>query len=1020
MKYVYRVAIPLLVFFELGAQAAIFSQEKSIHHPIVSIQFSGGSNDDRSLALLASGLKVNEIYYPEKKDVYISAIKLTDRFSQVSINDSFIDSGIVLLVTLDPWPKVIRHQGLGSQNIPPVLAKEFRRLSIDRPLGDLELEKRRQELIKFGADHGYPNMQLSFSRSRTLTEVDWNLDLGAPNQINEIKIQGLDGHPLLLKIETLVNDRDAKDLWSETLQSRLSQKLEKLLLSERYFQSSFSFLYNERGQLEIQFELGPQTAILYRGELLGSWVGTKSLEEILGLTTLNASINDLLDVAKFRLEKYYKDQGYLQVQVVGTLEKNERLVNRPSQELRLDVTKGSLFRIGSQSYRGNIAFSRDILEASLVEPIPTRKPQNPLEQIKTLQSQLISFYDSQGYFDITVFPQIELDSANSRVNISWIIDEGKKQESQQFELDFAKGLPLTPDYLKSSLSLLIKNESTDEDFVTADRPLMEGRKGRYEATARKEKEINLTLYVDKPIPVSQTILSEVLKDLRFKLARAGFKNPQVIVDVEDQRVKFSVPSQPFDSINRIIIRGLDITKASTVLKQLKVQSGSPVDPQQFIASQINLSLLNAFDQIDFDSLDRIDPQKETWSRGDILLNLEEKGRWDYTAGLGYDRSQGYYVIGGIQRNNINGQGRTLNLDIRAGDNTLRNPTLRKWFPTGQGQNNRSIDSYALGYTDPSPGFIRDWFDHQVIWRNQGAYIEESQAAYFARRRIFTSEFEWRIDDLQLRLGERFERTDFNPQSYQINLADFLLEVARTNKQTYTISAPYLIATIDQRDRPIDPTRGFYFSSRFDLATQMTGTSRDSSFLKIDLRAQWNVPIGFAARYGVFMMSGRLGIAKPTASVVELPLSERFYGGGPNSVRGVGSDLLGPIVNVQLRDTQGQPLAGSYQYVPTGGEVLGFASMEYRFPIWGQNIWAEIFLDSGQVYSKLNPGPRSSNDPAPFPSWRTTVGVGLIFKIGIPIKIEFAQDWKRLLKQYRTPLEIQTELRGVLVSAGYQF
>jgi len=73
-----------------------------------------------------------------------------------------------------------------------------------------------------------------------------------------------------------------------------------------------------------------------------------------------------------------------------------------------------------------------------------------------------------------------------------------------------------------------------------------------------------------------------------------------------------------------------------------------------------------------------------------------------------------------------------------------------------------------------------------------------------------------------------------------------------------------------------------------------------------------------------------------------------------------------------------------------------------------------------VYSKLNPGPRSSRDPAPFPSWRTTVGVGLIFKIGIPLKIEYAQDLKKLLNQYRTPIEIQTELKGVLVSAGYQF
>ncbi len=1020
MKHISKALIPLLVLLDLGTQAVIFSQERPLSQTIVSIQFSGGSNDDRTLATLASGLKINELYYPEKKGTYVSAIQLTDRFKQVDIQASPIESGITLLVALEPWPPILRHQGLSSRDIHPTLAKEFRRLPVDRAIGDFELEKWRQELIRLGLEHGYPNLQLSFVRSKVSSDVDWNLDLGRPNRIQKIIIQGLETHPIQKKIEASLNARNFEDLWSETLRSRLSQKLEKVFLGEQYFQSSFGFSYQDSGLLILQVELGPRTEIRYQGEFLGPWVGTKSLEEILGLTTLNSPNNDLVDVAKFRLEKYYKDQGYLQVQAVCTLEKKEGSSNPVIQLLRLKVTKGSLFTIGSQTYQGNVAFSKSAIEASLAEVIPAKKSKDPLEVIKTLQSRIISFYDAQGYFDIKLFPQADLDIASSKVNVSWIIEEGKKRESKQFELDYAKGLPLTPDYLKSSLSLLIKYQASDEDSIAADRPLMEDRKGRYQATASREKDINLTLYLDQPIPVSKALLSEVVTDLRFKLARAGFKNPLVNIDVEDRQVRFSIPSQPFDTVNRIIIRGLDITRANTVLKQLKIQLSYPVDPQRFTTSQINLSSLNAFDQIEFDSLDKAAPEKGTWERGDILLNLEEKGRWDYTAGFGYDRSQGYYVIGGVQRNNIDGQGRTLDFNIRAGDNTLRNGTLRKWFPTGQGQNNRSIDTYALGYTDPSPGFIRDWFDHQVSWRSQGAYIEESQAAYFAHRRIFTSEFEWRTADIQFRLGERFERTDYNPQSYQINLSDFLLEVARTNKQTYTISAPYLIATIDQRDRPIDPTRGLYFSSRFDLATQLTGTSRDSSYVKVDLRGQWNVPLGLGARYGVFMMSWRLGIAKPTAEGIELPLSERFYGGGPNSVRGVGSDLLGPVVNIQLRDVQGRPLAGGYQYVPTGGEALGFASMEYRFPIWGENIWAEIFLDSGQVYSKLNPGPRSSGDPAPFPSWRTTVGVGLIFKIGIPLKIEYAQDLKKLLNQYRTPIEIQTELKGVLVSAGYQF
>ena len=1020
MKHLLRAIFLLIILIKLGSQGVLFSQEESASRIIQSIQFTGGSEDDHLLAKIALGLKIKEIYQSENKDLYIAAIKQTDRFKQVEITVNTNQSGLDLQIALNPWPMILSHQGLSIDNINSALAKEFRRLPVNRPIGDLELEKYRREFIRLGSDYGYPHIQLSFSRSETASTINWNLNIGHPNRIEKIIIKGLESNLVSQKIEALLKLENSENLWSEHLRSRLSQKIEKVLLKERYFQSSFSFSFEDSGSLNLQVILGFQTKIHYQGELLGPWVGTPTLEEILGLTALNSSNSDLVEVSKFRLEKYFKNVGYLNVQVDSSIERIENPNSEIIQVLRIEVKKGSFFSLGPQVYRGNTAFSTKDLNSFLAKKSLSKKPRDPFETIKIIQNELISFYDAQGYLKVRILPKTELDISSSLVNVSWIIEEGSKQQSNQFELDYAKGLPLTPDYLRSSLSLLLMRQATESDFLVADRPLIEGRKGRFEATAKQDKNINLTLYLNENIPVSQATLSEVLSDLRFKLVRSGFNNPQVKIDIEDRLVRFYIPYQHFDTINRIIVRGVDTTRANTVLQQLKIEPGFPVDPQRLIASQINLSLLNAFDQIDFDSMDKIIGDKTTWNRGDILLDLEEKGRWNYTTGFGYDRSQGYFVIGGIQRNNIDGQGRTVDLNIRAGNNTLRNETLRKWFPTGQGQNNRSIDSYALGYTDPSPGFINDWFNFQVNWRNQGAYIEESQAAYFARRRVLISEFEWRTSNWVFKVGERFERTDFNPQSYQINLLDFLLEVARTNKQTYTISAPYLIATVDQRDRPIDPTRGLYLSSRIDLATQLTGTSRDSSFIKIDLRGQWNFPIGFDARFGVFMISGRLGVVKPTMSAIDLPLSERFYGGGPNSVRGVGSDLLGPVANIQLRDIQGQPLQGRYQFVPTGGEVLGFTSLEYRFPLWRQDLWGEIFIDSGQVYSKLNPLPRSSTDPAPFPAWRTTLGVGLIFKIGIPLKIEYAQDLKKLFGLYRTPLEIQTELRGVLVSAGFQF
>jgi hypothetical protein len=52
--------------------------------------------------------------------------------------------------------------------------------------------------------------------------------------------------------------------------------------------------------------------------------------------------------------------------------------------------------------------------------------------------------------------------------------------------------------------------------------------------------------------------------------------------------------------------------------------------------------------------------------------------------------------------------------------------------------------------------------------------------------------------------------------------------------------------------------------------------------------------------------------------------------------------------------------------------------------------------------------------------RTTLGLGLILKVGFPLKIEYAADWKRISGQPRSQDEKDTQLKSLLISAGFQF
>jgi outer membrane protein assembly factor BamA len=94
------------------------------------------------------------------------------------------------------------------------------------------------------------------------------------------------------------------------------------------------------------------------------------------------------------------------------------------------------------------------------------------------------------------------------------------------------------------------------------------------------------------------------------------------------------------------------------------------------------------------------------------------------------------------------------------------------------------------------------------------------------------------------------------------------------------------------------------------------------------------------------------------------------------------------------------------------------NLEYRFPLFGmQSVWAEVFVDTGQVYRSLNP---DKGVETPFPPLRTTLGAGLILRLGFPLKIEYAADWKRIMGRPRTQDERDTQLKSLLISAGFQF
>jgi outer membrane protein insertion porin family len=147
------------------------------------------------------------------------------------------------------------------------------------------------------------------------------------------------------------------------------------------------------------------------------------------------------------------------------------------------------------------------------------------------------------------------------------------------------------------------------------------------------------------------------------------------------------------------------------------------------------------------------------------------------------------------------------------------------------------------------------------------------------------------------------------------------------------------------------------------------------------------------RRGVFAWRVRAGtilleqpITLDSQSVRFVPPEQRFYGGGPNSVRGYGRNELGPRVYVSdsLTVNGTDTTFLNVRTAATGGTAIAVLNTELRFatPVFPDRMRVAFFVDVGQVWER----------GGQVTGVRVTPGVGLRFATLLgPIRIDAAYN-----------------------------
>ncbi len=402
-------------------------------------------------------------------------------------------------------------------------------------------------------------------------------------------------------------------------------------------------------------------------------------------------------------------------------------------------------------------------------------------------------------------------------------------------------------------------------------------------------------------------------------------------------ITFKIVENEVNYVEEIIIRGNEKTKDKVIRRELRIYPGDRFDGEKIKVSKRRLENLDFFEEIRFDFQPTSRPN---WQK--LIIEVKEKKTGYLSFGGGYssvDKFVGFLEL--RQRNfdyrnwkTFTGAGQDLSLYLSSGTLT---------------------ETYEISFTNP-------WiFDYPISFGFDG-YKREHE-----REEDVGYGYEVDARGGRLRLGREFSDYFKGGISYcfeKVEISDVPSEATSELKEEEgeaDLSSLETSLIWDYRNSAIDPSQGFFTSLSFQLTGGFLGGDKD--FLKSIFRFSNYFPI---KKKSVLEFKLRIGVAHPFSDTEKVPIYERFFAGGADTIRGYHERKVGPI----------DPVTED----PIGGEALFITNLEYTYTL-NKVIRAAAFFDSGNVWKKksdfFSGGLKSS------------VGVGLRVKTPLgPIKVDY--------------------------------
>ncbi len=652
-----------------------------------------------------------------------------------------------------------------------------------------------------------------------------------------------------------------------------------------------------------------------------SQVARDKIETALGVTARTVLDRSKVSEGVDKVRKLYGEQGY----VNAAIDYSVSVESNNQATVIVDINEGKRLLIKKVSFEGNRAFSESELKGLIATKeewlfsFITNRGVLDRDILTNDMAILSNHYYDNGYIDHKIDEPVIL-KAKDGLQIVFRITEGEQYRVGKVEIG--------GDLIQDGRELLKRVKITPGQ-------IFRGSRLREDMTTLTDIYNNKGFAFVQVDPVTKVNPAEKNVDIQLLIA----KGPPVY-------------------FNRVLVAGNTKTRDNVVRRALFTTEQELYSGTKITQSKNALQRSGYFEDVNVTTKKTDQPDTV-----DVLVDVKEGPTGNFTVGAGYSSGDGFLFNTSIAEKNLMGRGQGVNGAFTLG-------SKRQDFTVGFTDPYFRDTNVALG----ADGFntrrdFTDFTEKKLGFDVRTSYpLKDLNVPFFGPPKVDLSKGSDELASNEpitmwdyLRGGMAYELTHEDIGSIDSSAP---LDIQQQKGTSLTSSmTPSL--SYDSTDHFFAPTEG----TKSNFSVKFAGLGGDTRFIKSDLSARWYYPLLKDPNWGgayVLGLGGSMGYGFGFGQK-DLPLFERYFIGGINSVRGFSDRSIGPRVSDSCIGTSGSnkpvPAAGcdslntsDETFTKTSGDVIGgnkaaVFNTEFLFPIAEQyGLRGVAFFDMGDAFT----------------------------------------------------------------------